>query len=70
MIACNTRLLLRAYPRTLWKGASGPEILNNQTVLGHALNYTKARAFFVQEAIALNHRPLLRVPLTNKRKIP
>ncbi len=29
---------LRAYPRILWKGASGLGILNNQTVLGRALN--------------------------------
>jgi len=29
--------MLRAYPKTLWEGASDREILNNQTVLGRAL---------------------------------
>jgi len=37
-IRYSTKIKLRAYPRTLWEGASGRGILNNKKVLGRALN--------------------------------
>jgi len=38
----NTKIAIRAYPRTLWEGASGRESWHFHTVLGRALNTTRS----------------------------